>query len=568
MDLKKLNKPKKTIPTSYKLRLIAAAVAFTGLVTIWSVLMAVLHIKRSHIVPADAGVTLFIGLSFIYLASNLSKGKRNAAVIATVLYIFLLARNIRHFDFDLSDTHYPLRLALLNILLPALVLLGLAFNWKLFNVRSEIRSFTTALRRSLIVLLVAFLYGVVGFQLLDERDFHQDMSLLTGAHYTVDQFDLTTSKQLTPYTKRAKLFLDSLDVMSFGAAFYVVISIFAPIKFRLSNQQRDQEDIKQLLIKYPASSEDFFKLWPPGKAYFFTPDRQAGLAYRSVRGVALVIGDPAGDSSRFEELLTNFSEYCRVNDWEPALIHTEKTYEPLYKQLDFELQKIGEEAIVDTEHFVKNVATNKYFRHIESKFERQKYSCELLTAPHSPTLIARLKEISDDWLKVPGRAERGFMMGYFSEDYMQQCALMVARDETGEVQAFINQIPSFNESEANFDFLRHARTSPGNINDFLMQNFISRLAEQGVKRLNMGLAPLAGLKKEDTQHGAIDAVMTFVYSNGNRFYSFQGLKKFKDKYEPNWQDRYIVYRGGLRGFSKVLNALMQAMRLPRIRHAH
>lgn len=554
------------IRSNYILKLIAAVVAITGLVTISSVLLAVLHIKRSQIVSADASVTLVVGLSFIYLAGTLARGKRNAWLIALPLYVYLLARNVRHFDFDLSEINHPLRAILFNITLPAVVLAALVINWRLFNVKSEIRSFTTALGRAVIILFVAFLYGSVGFQLVDKKDFHQNIPFWTGAHYTVDQFGLTTNKQLEPQTKQASLFLDSLGAISLGSVFYVVVSLFAPIRFKLNNQQHDYQDMARLLSNYPSTSEDFFKLWPRDKAYFFNQSRSAALAYHTARSIALVVGDPAGKPSEFERLLLDFSNYCRANDWEPALVHTEKTYASLYLRLGFESQKIGDEAIVDIEHFVKNVATNKYFRHIRNKFERQKYACELLTPPHSPALIARLKEISDDWLKIPGRAERGFMMGYFSEDYMQQCPVAIIRDEVGTILAFINQIPSFNEREANFDFLRHSRTSPGNINDFLMQNFISLLHKQGIKKINIGLAPLTGLQQQGINNGAIDTIMIFVYSNGNRFYSFQGLKKFKDKYEPNWESRYIVYRGGLRGFTKTLNALMRAMRLPRRQH--
>src|SRR5258708_32071777 len=149
---------------------------------------------------------------------------------------------------------------------------------------------------------------------------------------------------------------------------------------------------------------------------------------------------------------------------------------------------------------------------------------------------------------------------------MQLCPVMVARDEAGVVQAFINQVPSFKPDEANFDFLRHSRGSPGNINDYLMSQFIVYLHGQGVKRLNMGLAPLAGLEAgEQKDRGAIDALMSLVYATGNRFYSFKGLQRFKAKYEPAWEDRYIVYSGGLRGFGAAMNALLRAMRLPRHR---
>ena len=45
-----------------------------------------------------------------------------------------------------------------------------------------------------------------------------------------------------------------------------------------------------------------------------------------------------------------------------------------------------------------------------------------------------------------------------------------------------------------------------------------------------------------------------------RFYSFSGLHRFKQKYEPNWSDRYIAYKKGVRGFTRTVTALNVAMK--------
>lgn len=545
------------------LEIVAALVLLSGLLTISGVLLAVLHAHRVNIVLSDARFAVLVGLSFIYLASLLRRGKYNAWLIAVPLYGFLVVRNVRHFIFDIPDDGRLIP-AILNLVVPVMAFLGLLIFRNQYNVHSEIRNFATALRRSAIILLVAFLYGTIGFQLFDMRDFHQEIPLLSGAHYTIDQFGLTTSQQLEPQTKRAHLFLDSLSIISLGSIFYVGVSLFAPIRFRLSYSTRDYEDMTRLLREHPSSSENFFKLWPRDKAYFFNPSRSAGLAYKSVSGVALVVGDPAGKNAEFGHLIMQFQEYCRVNDWEPAYVHTEAKNIPLYKSLGFDLQKIGEEAIVDTGHFVKTVMPNKYFRHIANRFEREKYVIEILEPPHSSAVLRRLYEVSNDWLKVPGRTERGFMMGYFNDSYMQQCPIMVARDRAGIIRAFINQVPGLNKDEANFDLLRHTSGSLGNVNDYLMLNFINYLHEQGVARLNMGLSPLAGLGAGyEKDRSATDNILSFTYSNASRFYSFKGLNRFKSKYEPAWEDRYIIYRGGLRGFSRTMTALIRAMRLPR-----
>ena len=66
----------------------------------------------------------------------------------------------------------------------------------------------------------------------DDHDFHQEISPLSAAHYTIDQFGLTTPKPLVAYTKRAHVFVDSLAAISIGAVFYVAVSFFSPIRIR------------------------------------------------------------------------------------------------------------------------------------------------------------------------------------------------------------------------------------------------------------------------------------------------------------------------------------------------
>ena len=154
-------------------------------------------------------------------------------------------------------------------------------------------------------------------------------------------------------------------------------------------------------------------------------------------------------------------------------------------------------------------------------------------------------------------------MGYYSQQYMQQCELMVARDAAGTIQAFVNLLPAdFDKHEADFDILRHASNSMGNINDYLLIHFISALQTAGYQRLNLGLCPLVGLDDaEQDENGLIGSVLRFAYANGDRFYSFSGLHRFKSKYEPEWRDRYIAYQGGLSGFSRTMNALVAVMRV-------
>lgn len=540
-------------------RLIAFVVIAYGLTIVAGSLLREIHGMhlRHDFDTLIIGLPLLLGVSYAYLGSLLLRRKYNAWITAVGLSVVTIVINILQ-TVHLQPLHRPAS-ALLRIGLPALILLLLFASRAAFQVKSDIRSFRQAVRISLVLLLVAFLYGVGGFMLLDKRDFHRNINLLGAVHQTIDQFGLTTNL-VEAHSQRARLFLDSLSIISIAATAYTVISFFQPLRMRLSNQDEQRLLAENLLAKYPSDIDDYFKLWPHDKHYYFDGSGRAGLAYHVSRGVALIVGDPFGDPKRFLHLCREFSELCFVNDWLPSYIHVSPRHSRLYTKQGFRLQKIGEEAVLDLEEF-KEIKNNKYFRQINNRFEKLGYHVELLRPPHTKATLQRLRQISEEWLKQPGRAERGFMMGYYSEAYMQACPVIVAVDNDKKVQGFINLVATHEPGTANYDLLRCSSAAPGNCNDFLLLGLIGNLQNHGVKKLNLGLCPLAGLDEKAEDATLVDAALRFVYANGDRFYSFNGLRRFKAKYKPQWENRYIAYPGGIGSFTRVLAALNRAMRV-------
>lgn len=514
------------------------------------------------IVDINLDLSLLLGISVIYLSLLLRRRKRTAWVVTVLAYTFYLGVGLSQLLNNRMFISHHWILPLTKVVIFPIIILTLLYTFrKEFVVKSDISGFRSSLFFILALLMITIIYGVAGFMLMDKSDFHQEIGLPSAIHYTVDQFDLTVAKPIHPYTKRAKLFVDSLSFVSLISLIYAALSLFQPLRFRLSDQSGARQKTEELLNKYGDESEEFFKIWPHDKQYFFDDTGESVLAFHVHRGVALVLSDPAGDEKRFVPLLAGFLNLCFYNDWLPSFIHVSEDYYDLYEKSGFTLQKLGQEAVVDIDHFQANLKDSKYFRQILNKFNKQGYSYELLKPPHHKAVLERFKFISDEWLSKGNRSERGFALGYYTDEYMQLCEIAVARDAAGTIQGFLNLIPaSFDKAEATYDMIRQSDKAPGNIVDFLLVNIISDLQQRGYARLNMGLCPLAGLKDDNNEEKTLlDNVLRLIYANGDRFFSFSGLYRFKSKYEPSWQNRYVAYKGGIPGLSRALIALTRYM---------
>ena len=69
--------------------------------------------------------------------------------------------------------------------------------------------------------------------------------------------------------------------------------------------------------------------------------------------------------------------------------------------------------------------------------------------------------------------------------------------------------------------------------------------EQGYRSFSLGMAPLSGFEGSPVAP-LWNRLGSFLYSHGEKFYNFQGLRAYKDKFHPSWESRYLAYPGGLR----------------------
>jgi lysylphosphatidylglycerol synthetase-like protein (DUF2156 family) len=87
--------------------------------------------------------------------------------------------------------------------------------------------------------------------------------------------------------------------------------------------------------------------------------------------------------------------------------------------------------------------------------------------------------------------------------------------------------------------MRYAPDAPHNIMDYLFVELLLWGKAEGYLVLDFGAAPLAGLE-DRALAPMMSRLGALLFEHGEDLYNFQGVRKYKDKYDPLWQPRYIA----------------------------
>jgi phosphatidylglycerol lysyltransferase len=254
----------------------------------------------------------------------------------------------------------------------------------------------------------------------------------------------------------------------------------------------------------------------------------------------IAMGDPVGPEDEKQELLWKFRELCDLHAGWPVFYEIQR--QNLHRYLDLGLipLKIGEQARVDLGSFSLEGGSRKWMRKMQRKVEAEE--CGFSIEPAGP-ILPELRAISDSWLAEKKTREKGFSLGFFAEDYIRRFPVAVVRKEERAV-AFANLWPSGTKEELSVDLMRHLPEAPAGVMDYIFVNLIVWGQEQGYRWFNLGMAPLAGLENR-TLGTMWSRVGALTYRLGENFYNFQGLRQYKDKFDPVWEPMYIASPGGL-----------------------
>jgi phosphatidylglycerol lysyltransferase len=303
-------------------------------------------------------------------------------------------------------------------------------------------------------------------------------------------------------------------------------------------------DVKGLEPLVAASPSTQAHLALLGDKYVLVHEGGRGFVMYGVEGRSwIAMGDPIGPPDVRRELAWRFREMADEHGGRASFYEVAASDLPIYLDLGLVLRKVGEDARVPLADFSLEGRQRSKLRQARNRMLRDGCHFEVLPKEAVEPVLDELAAISDHWLAHKNTRLKRFSLGRFDRAYLSRMPIAVIR--RGErIVAFANIWAGANREELSIDLMRYDDGAPPAAMDALFGELMLWGRAQGYAWFSLGMAPLSGF-----EHHRLaplwNRLGSLLFRYGEHFYNFQGLRDFKEKFDPVWEPRYLAAPGGL-----------------------
>jgi phosphatidylglycerol lysyltransferase len=279
------------------------------------------------------------------------------------------------------------------------------------------------------------------------------------------------------------------------------------------------------------------------KSLIFSDTGKSFLMFAKHGRTWAALGDPVGPPDEWAELVWRFIELADIHGGRVAFYQVPPASLPLYLDADLRVMKIGEEAHVPLSRFTLDGATRAGLRYALKRGERDGLTFELIAPARVAEIIDELEDISSAWLAQHAAAgEKRFSVASFRREYVSAQSVALLR-EHGRAVAFATVMTTDLDDEAAVGVMRQRPDAASRCAmEYLFVRLLQHFRSEGYRSLSLGTMPFSGFA-EHPLASRWHRLARFIWTHGHRFYNFQGLHAFKDKFDPVWEPRYLAASG-------------------------
>ena len=507
---------------------------FAGLLVISAVIdivgaILVEHQTRSQILEAllPASVTLggrtgavLSGLALLLLAGGIARGKQVAFRLTVGVLVATIAFElIKDLDFEAT-------------VLFAWILSGLWWFRHHFDADSDPSRVKWGFAVLGLGVISAVLYAFAGVALLRNQ-----LEPEFGSFKALESLFAALAGSPSAYralTGRAAWFLETLPIVSYALVIIGLTQLLRPVLApRISASERER--VHRLL---ESSGRSYIsRLAVHGASSYLWLDDEDCVAYTLRGRTALALGDPIGRPMALVQNVREFVAYCDRQDWIPAFYQVD---EPApYRELRLTLVSIGAEALPRTADFGLRGKARSDLRYAVN---RSLKSGVRFVFASGPAVVAeygeQLETVSGQWLQDHHAPELGYSLGTLATLSDPDILVGVALAHDGRLEAFVSWLPVPLRRAWTLDLMRRRQGSTYGVIEALIVKSIEEARNRGVEEVSLGVTPRV-IASPNGAHGP-EGAMRAMYWGLDRFQRSRSLHRFKAKFEPRWEDRYLV----------------------------
>jgi phosphatidylglycerol lysyltransferase len=508
----------------------ARIAAFVVAVGLLNVATAVFHWRFMAIDVLDAWLPLEVrhasraalllsGVALVAVGRGLNRHKRVAWAIASLAALASVPLHVGQHG------------GVVRAALSSWLLWELARHAHRFTAKSDPARQRTALIALPVLAVVLSVYGMAGYDRMQVTDAR------TAAAMTWDAIML--QPDAVPGHRGSLAFGWSISALAAVSATYVLVALLAPVAYRRESAT-DSRRIASLAWEHGTDSLSYFAKQDDKSHALFGDD--VFVAYRVVRRVAVVVGDPVGPPGRVPAAIAAFVAACRENDWVPVFYETSDRWLPAYEASGLKCFKVGEEAVIPLAGFTLAGSKIKNLRNGIAKVERDAPGIAVREYPpteRDAEIDEQLEDISSEWLQGKGIGEMGFNLGVFSVSDLADKRTMIASTPDGSIWAFLTWLPYRGGQALVLDAMRRRSNAPASVIDLLIAKSALLFKEEGIEAVSLATAPLANV--DAAAVSAYDKGVRLIFEHFSTVYGYRSLFQFKKKFNPAWEGRYLVF---------------------------
>jgi len=341
----------------------------------------------------------------------------------------------------------------------------------------------------------------------------------------------------------ASRFLRSAVASIFMLFIVGILKLLGSSSKDLKLPDEDEIDNARIIIRKSKTTSGNLALLKD-KYLIFDAAKESFIMYGISGKSWICMGDPIGKIHNIKDLIWDFHEMANLHQGWTVFYEVSEKYIPYYLDIGLTLIKIGEEARVQLSEFSLEGSAGKDFRYSVKRMEKDGFHFEVMQSEDIPAHAQELKRISDAWLEIKNTKEKSFSMGSFKKEYLANFPLAIIK-KGDQIAAFANIWVTADKEEMAIDLMRYDPNISNSTMEYLFTKLMLWGKEKGFNYFSLGMSPLSGLENR-TLAPLWNKIGSTIFTHGDYFYNFKGLRAYKEKFNPIWEPRYIALPKGIR----------------------